>query len=126
MSTTGDQTPNKSINAENLTFRDVADWLANLPVETIEATGLEMFGDLGLVKLVMSAHVGKASGHLQDEVLANLGYRPVGTDDKYSRETLSTALADMVVLLLLLAENIGIDLPRILVDKIGALTTRQF
>jgi NTP pyrophosphatase (non-canonical NTP hydrolase) len=114
----------QNVISPDLTVRDLNDW-AKMQSERLRlALGGAKSGRPAFV-LAQAAKLAEEVGELQAEVLGHAGYQRATKDQRFTAESLSSELADVMICVAILASSHDIDLSKALASKIEKIDARH-
>jgi NTP pyrophosphatase (non-canonical NTP hydrolase) len=113
--------------APDMSLRDLAQFAEGQARRIAANIGLDPTARDGHVSfaLAQTVKLGEEVGELQAEVLGALEYQRKEKAARYSRDTLGSELADVMVCVALLADTFGVDLARAVGSKLEELEARN-
>lgn len=108
----------------DLTVRDLNDW-AKMQSERLRlALGRDASSQPAFV-LAQAAKLAEEVGELQAEVLGHAGYQRSTKWQRFTAESMSSELADVMICVAILASSHGIDLGKALAARIEKIDARH-
>ncbi|MGH3772547.1 MAG: MazG nucleotide pyrophosphohydrolase domain-containing protein [Pseudonocardiaceae bacterium] len=106
-----------------MTVRDLNDW-ATMQTERLRlALGSDTSSHPAFV-LAQAVKLAEEVGELQAEVLGHAGYQRATKDQRFTVESMSSELADVMICVAILASSHDIDLSKALTAKIEKIDAR--
>lgn len=111
-----------SIDSRQLQFRELAAWSRHQTMLIARRSSAQLGSDTFL--FAQAVKLGEEVGELHSELL---GHTRRQRDDKgtFSTESLAAELADVTICVAILAEVVGVDLGRALLDKMERINARS-
>jgi NTP pyrophosphatase (non-canonical NTP hydrolase) len=115
-------TPN--VPSPDLTVRDLNEWATMQSGRLRRALGSDTSSHPAFV-LAQAAKLAEEVGELQAEVLGHAGYQRASKDQRFTAESMSSELADVMICVAILASSHDIDLGKALASKIKKINDRH-
>ncbi|MGH3908902.1 MAG: hypothetical protein ACRDTE_32670 [Pseudonocardiaceae bacterium] len=109
--------------SSDLSVRDLNDW-AKLQSERLRLALENEKRSHPAFVLAQAAKLAEEVGELQAEVLGHAGYQRATKDQRFTTESMSSELADVMICVAILAGSHDVDLGKALASKIGTIDAR--
>ncbi|MEO7196008.1 MAG: MazG nucleotide pyrophosphohydrolase domain-containing protein [Pseudonocardiaceae bacterium] len=106
-----------------MTVRDLNDW-ATMQTERLRLALDNDTSSQPAFVLAQAVKLAEEVGELQAEVLGHAGYQRASKDQRFTTESLSGELADVMICVAILASSHDIDLSKALASKIEKIDAR--
>ncbi len=113
-----------NVLSPDLTVRDLNGWAKMQSGRLRLALGSDAGGHPAFV-LAQAVKLAEEVGELQAEVLGQAGYQRATKDQRFTAESLSCELADVMICVAILASSHDIDLGKALASKIEKIDARH-
>jgi NTP pyrophosphatase (non-canonical NTP hydrolase) len=114
----------QNVLSPDLTVRNLNDWAKMQSGRLRLALGSDTSSHPAFV-LTQAAKLAEEVGELQAEVLGHAGYQRTTKDQRFTTESMSSELADVMICVAILASSHDIDLGKALASKIETIDARH-
>ncbi|MBV9140885.1 MAG: hypothetical protein JO115_08195 [Pseudonocardiales bacterium] len=115
---------NQNVLSPDLTVRDLNEWATMQSGRLRRALGSDASSQPVFV-LAQAVKLAEEVGELHAEVLGHAGYQRASKDQRFTTESISSELADVMICVAILASSHDIDLGQALASKIEKINARH-